>query len=240
MKLSIIIPALNEESVIGHSVQYLKQHMLVPHEIIVSDGRSRDRTVEVAKQYADKVVVFSGEKHTPARGRNDGARVASGEFFLFLDADSFLPEPEKLFASCFTRFERDPELMGITLPQRARPEVETWGDRISFGIVNFFGRFLNNVLHRGEGAGKFMMVRRSAYEKVSGFREDLVTREDGDFFFRLSRIGKTYLDPAFFVYHGARRAHKLGWPRLWWIWTSNVVSFALFDKSVAKEWTPVR
>jgi GT2 family glycosyltransferase len=64
-------------------------------------------------------------------------------------------------------------------------------------------------LHRGETSGKIMIVRRSAFDAVKGFREDLVTREDADFFLRLSRIGRTRYDPPLLIYHGARRAHKL-------------------------------
>ena len=69
---------------------------------------------------------------------------------------------------------------------------------------------------------------------------DLVTREDGDFFNRLSRVGKTMYDPSLMVYHGARRAHKIGWIRLWSSWLSNWLVVALFDRPQAKDWTPVR
>lgn len=238
--ISVVIPTFKEELAIGERLKHLKESLTMQNEIIVSDGRSPDRTAEVARQYADQVVIFTGEKHTPARGRNDGAKHATGEFLLFLDADSYLKDPDAVIRHCLLRFEKEPRLVGITLPQRALPEVETWADRISFGIVNLLGRVFNNVFHHGEGAGKFMMVKRSAFERIGGFREDLATREDGDFFNRLSRIGETSFDPAFFVYHGARRAHKLGWARLWWIWTVNVVSFSLFDRAVSKEWKAVR
>jgi len=240
MKISIVIPTFKEEHAIGARLKHLKDSLTMQNEIIVSDGRSPDRTAEIAGQYADQVVIFAGEKHTPARGRNDGAKRATGKYLLFLDADSYLPSPDSVLRQCVERFEKDPTLLGITLPQRALPEVETWADRISFGIVNMIGRCMNNLLHIGEGAGKFMMVRKSAYDRVGGFREDLATREDGDFFYRLSRIGRTISDPTFFVYHGARRAHQLGWARLWWIWTINTLSFFFFNHAFSKEWTPMR
>src|SRR6185436_9024390 len=129
---------------------------------------------------------------------------------------------------------------GVCGPQRARPDIETWADRISFGILNLILRFNNNVLKRGEASGKNMVVRRSAFEKVGGFREDIATREDGDFFYRLSCIGRTHFDPTLVIYHGARRAHKVGWAVLWWTWISNTIWFALFNKTLADDWTPVR
>jgi GT2 family glycosyltransferase len=83
-------------------------------------------------------------------------------------------------------------------------------------------------------------VRRDAWAAVGGFREDLMTNEDNDFFYRLSRVGRTVYDPSLMVYHGARRAHKIGWTRLWYIWTMNIAWFWLFDKSAADDWTPIR
>ena len=125
-------------------------------------------------------------------------------------------------------------------PQRAHQEIETWADRISFGILNLALRFNNNFLGRGEASGKNMVVRKSAFEKIGGFREDIATREDGDFFCRLSRVGKTVFDPSLMVYHGARRAHRIGWLKLWLIWLSNSIYFALFGKTIADDWKPIR
>ena len=85
-----------------------------------------------------------------------------------------------------------------------------------------------------------MLVRRDDFQKINGFREDLHTREDGDFFARLSNIGATIFDPSLMVYHDARRPHRIGWARLWWIWTTNTLSVALFNKAVADDWTPIR
>ena len=240
MLLSVIIPTREEEKTIAATIRELRDELTIPHEVIVSDARSSDRTAEIAREHAQVVVVFEGDKHTAGIGRNDGAKAAHGDFLAFVDADVHIPDPNAFFRRALAHFEKDPNLVGVTGPQRALPAVETWADRASFGYLNAIIRFQNNVLHRGEGSGKFMLVRRDAFEKVHGFREDLVTREDGDFFYRLSKIGRTYFDPKLVVYHGARRAHRIGWARLWWIWTINTISVTLFDKAVADDWTPIR
>lgn len=238
--LSIIIPTREEEKIIGATVSRLKRELTMPNEIIVSDGRSKDSTVEIARKYAGKVIVFAGSKHNGAIGRNDGAKVATGEFFVFVDADVAIPNPDAFFKHALAEFYKNPKLVGLTCPQRAFPEVENWADRISFGIMNYTLQLQNNILHRGEASGKFIMVRREAFEKINGFREDLVTREDGDFFLRLSKIGRTYFDTSLMIFHGARRAHKIGWARLWYIWIKNTVHVMFFDKSHDDDWTPMR
>lgn len=241
MKVSIIIPTFQEERALSSSIEHLRRSITVPHEIIISDGRSTDKTQEIARAQADKLVVYAGSaKHIPSIGRNDGAKVASGEFLLFLDADSYLEDPDKLLRAELEKFERDPNLVGIAIPQRTLPDKETYSDRISWGMVNLMNRVMNNVLQLGSACGKFMLVRKSAFDSVGGFREDLAAYEDVDFFRRIRRTGKTVYDPSFFVFHGARRAHAIGWPRLWFIWASNVISVQLFNKAVSKEWKAIR
>ena len=239
MKLFIIIPAREEESTIAQTLLQFKD-LGIPHETIVSDARSKDRTVAIARETAHVTVVFDGTKHTAGIGRNDGAKAAHGEYLAFVDAGVEIPHPHAFFERALAHFEKDPLVVGVTGPQRAFPVIETWADRLSFGYFNAVIRFQNNVLGRGEASGKFILVSRTAFDKVGGFREDLVTREDGDFFYRLSKIGRTVFDPSLMIYHGARRAHALGWARLWWIWTVNTIGFMLFDKSVADDWTPIR
>lgn len=238
MLLSIIIPAREEEKAIGQTVMQF-ENLQLEHEVIVSDARSKDRTVEIARQSADVVVVFDGKKHNASIGRNDGAKAAHGDYFLFIDADVEIPHPNQFFDRALAHFT-DPRVVGVTGPQRASPPVETWSDRLSFAFFNFLLWVQNTLLHKGEASGKFMLVRREAFEKVHGFREDLVTREDGDFFYRLSRIGRTVFDYSLLVYHGARRAHAIGWARLWYIWTINTIAVALFKKSAHDDWEPIR
>lgn len=238
--LSIIIPAREEETTIEETVMAMKNGLAISHEVIVSDGGSSDRTVEIAKRCADKVVEFRDGKPTAGRQRNDGAKAAQGEFLVFIDAGVKVSDPQKFFTRALSHFKNNPQLVGLTGPQRAFSDVETLGDKLSFGFLNAITRFQNNVLNRGEASGKFIMVKREAFEKIHGFREDLTTREDGDFFLRLSKIGRTYFDPELGIFHASRRAHKIGWLRLWSIWTLNTIHVAIFDKALSDDWKPVR
>ena len=89
-KISIIIPTLFEEELLGNLLVQFTQKLREQYdfEVIVSDGGSKDKTIEIAKQFADKVVEnTSGVKQNISQGRNNGADVASGENFVFLNAD---------------------------------------------------------------------------------------------------------------------------------------------------------
>lgn len=241
MKLSIVIPTLQEETAIGDMLYWLRTALKMPHEVIVADGHSADRTVEIAKRYEVRVLVApASEQPSPARQRNEGGRAAQEEYICFLDCGVSFPDPDAFFSHAIARFEGDPNLLALTGPQRTTPALETWADRINWGILNLGIRIKNNWLGIGEVSGKFMMVRKGTFEKVGGLRDDLVTREDADFFWRISHIGATRFDPKLMIYHPARRAHTIGWIKLWWIWMRNTVWVALFDTAIEKEWKPVR
>ncbi|MBI5003856.1 glycosyltransferase [Candidatus Kaiserbacteria bacterium] len=238
--ITIIIPTREEEHAIEATVCQFRG-LRLPHEVIVSDDRSLDRTVEVARTCANITITADNDaRQSPARARNAGARVSQGDILVFIDATVAIPHPNAFFEHALARFAHEPRLVALTGPQRADPTIETWGDRTSFGILNFILRIRNNLLHKGEASGKIMIVRRSAFDRVNGLREDLITREDGDFFLRLSRIGKTHFDPHLMIYHSARRAHAIGWRKLWWIWATNVIALAFLRKPLADDWTPVR
>ena len=89
MNLSIIIPTLEEEKYLPLLLDSIKkQNLKRDYEIIISDAGSKDRTIEIAESQGCKIV----KGGLPAKGRNEGAKIAQGELFLFLDADTMLPE----------------------------------------------------------------------------------------------------------------------------------------------------
>ena len=88
MKLSIIVPALDEAARIGATLASLASLRARGHEVIVADGGSADATREIAAPLADRVIVAPRGR---ARQMNAGAAAASGEALLFLHADTRLP-----------------------------------------------------------------------------------------------------------------------------------------------------
>lgn len=85
-KISVVIPVYNEEKHIRECLKALTENTVKPYEILVVDGRSEDRTVEIAKRFPE-VKVYTNEKRTAAGGRNVGILKAKGEIIAFTDGD---------------------------------------------------------------------------------------------------------------------------------------------------------
>ena len=93
MKISIVVPAFNEEKLIGRSLQSIRMAATAflqigwEYEIIVCDNNSSDRTGEFARAQGAHVLFESVNQIS--RARNTGAAAANGEWLVFVDADSF-------------------------------------------------------------------------------------------------------------------------------------------------------
>jgi rSAM/selenodomain-associated transferase 2 len=88
MRLSIVVPTLDEAQGIVDTLEPLQPLRAEGHEVIVVDGGSADNTLELAQPFADRAILAATGR---ARQMNAGARVAAGDVLLFLHADSLLP-----------------------------------------------------------------------------------------------------------------------------------------------------
>ena len=239
--ISFVIPTLNEEKYIGKTLDCISKYH-GPHEIILSDTNSPDKTVEIAKKYTDKIIIHSkdGKRITIAAGRNLGAAQAHGEYLVFLDADICILDPDTFFEKAFACFRNEPKLVGLTIRLHVFKELETFGDRLVIPFFIYVRAFMNNFLHIGAATGEFQMIKKDAFKQVGGFTESMPVGEDDDLFRRLAKIGRTRLELDLVAYHSGRRAHKLGWPKLLYLWTRDTIMIMLFKKPGSKEWTAIR
>ena len=240
--ISIIIPTLNEESVLESTLAHLCSGLKnTRYEIIISDGGSGDRTKEIAQRYTDKIVVYQEKKRqTIAQARNMGADIASGDLLVFMDADVTIPDPDNFFKKTAKLFETRKNLLGLAVSLAVEKDKARLPDRVMFAIINANYALFNNVLHIGAAAGEFQMVRADAFKKLHGYREDLAAAEDNEFFYRLAKMGRTYVELKLIAYHSGRRIRKVGWPKLLCVWLINWFSMMLFKRSVSKEWKAIR
>lgn len=239
--ISIIIPTLNEEKTIERTLKSLKALTDFDYEIIISDGKSTDKTIEISKKYGTKVIIYDGTiRQTISNGRNLGASIASGEFLVFIDADVIIPSINNFFKKTLTLFEKEEKLLGLSVSIRFFPELETWTDKFILSTFNYINFCWNNIFGIGGASGEFQMIRASAFKKLRGYNEKIVAAEDVEMFRRLALSGKTKIEMSLKILHPGRRAHKIGWPRLLWQWSLNGLSVLLFNHSFNSVWEEVR
>lgn len=91
-KISVVMACYNEEDVIGKCLNTLLNQTVRPHEIIIVDGGSKDNTISIIKEVQKKTklikLLYETGKRSPANARNIGWKSATGDYILFLDADS--------------------------------------------------------------------------------------------------------------------------------------------------------
>ena len=205
--LSIIIPTLNEEENLGETLRRARNIPEVK-EIIVVDGGSQDRTVQVAEEWGCRVYVSS-----PGRGRQMrlGAIHASGEVVVLLHADTWLPvEAGRAVFRCL----RDRTVVGGGFWKTFRNG--SWlllGSRWRCAVRLFLGRRI-----AGDQA---LFIRRPVLEAIGGV-PDMQLMEEFELCRRLRKVGRLALADGTLL-TSARRFEKLGvcrtYLRMWYVTT---------------------
>ncbi|MBR3139503.1 MAG: glycosyltransferase, partial [Methanobrevibacter sp.] len=177
MIYSIIIPTYNEEEYLPVLLESIKEQDFDDYEVIVADANSTDRTREIAEEYGC-IVVDGG---LPGVGRNNGAKVAKGEYLLFLDSDLQLTED-------YLRdvlYEFQIENVGIAITQM-KPLSNKVQDKIFHDFANYFMISIEKI--KPHGAGCYgIIAKRELHEKCGGFDESLTFGEDTDYIERLAK-----------------------------------------------------
>jgi glycosyltransferase involved in cell wall biosynthesis len=183
VRVSIVIPAFNEERLIGDSLRAIQSatqsfaRRKWESELIVCDNNSTDRTGEIARA-AGAIVVFEPQNQI-ARARNCGAAAASGDWLIFVDADS-RPSAE-LFEDVAQQIESGRCLAGgstVVLDGNHRQ-----GERIT-RLWNRISRWLHWM------AGSFIFVETRAFKKIGGFNNELFVSEELDLSKRLKKLAR--------------------------------------------------
>ena len=184
--LSVIIPAQDEEASIARAIRSCRE--AGPCEVIVVDGGSRDRTVEIASGRADAVIAAPRGR---ASQMNAGAAIARGKVLLFLHADTLLPGRS---ASAVLGALHDPAVIGGAFRVRLATSAGAgWYVRKTLG---FTGRMIGARAYvaRAFTGDQAIFVRAEAFRAFGGYPE-IPLMEDVELSRRMRRAGKTVLLP---------------------------------------------
>lgn len=205
-KISVVIPAYNEEKLLGKTLESVLAQDYHDFELIIADNNSTDQTGEVAQSYG-AIVVVAKEKGV-AHARQKGFEAAKGEIIVSTDGDTMVP-PNWL-SSIMTAFEKDPKLVaygGVGILYSG-----TMGSIRASKYLYYPFRIFDELLSGGWNLmGSNMAIKKSAFQKVGGFATDLAMEEDNDLSRKLRKIGKVTLDPHLVVMVSGRKFQKGLW-----------------------------
>lgn len=183
MKISVVVPAFNEERLLGESLRHIRTATTEfaargwATELIVCDNNSTDHTAEIARA-AGAQVVFEPINQI-ARARNTGAASASGDWLVFVDADS--QPTRELFADVADAIQCGRVLAGGTT---IRMETVHGTARLANTCWNGLSRAFKLM------AGSFIFVDATAFQEIGGFSNELFAGEELDLAQRLKRVAR--------------------------------------------------
>ena len=244
MKLSIIIPAYNEEKYVGiclASVLKEIENSKREVEVVVVDNASTDKTSEVAKSFAGVKYVYEAKKGL-SQARHSGYLASTGEIIANVDSDSTIPSGwiEKVFVE----FEKNPKLVALSGPYLypEMPKLTNFIVHVYYG-VGFICHIINHHFFK-IGAmlqGGNFILRRTALEKVGGYDTSIAFYgEDTDIARRISKVGLVKFMFSLKMHTSSRRFQEEGIIMTAFRYIINHFWVIIFKKPFTKKFSDIR
>ena len=201
-KISVVIPALNEEKYISYCLTSLLNQTIKAHEIIVADGESKDQTVSIAQQMGAKVLKVIKGNVTIARNR--GAKMAQGNIIVCADADTIY-NPDHL-EKIIGDYRKDKDI--VCVGGIGKFEKNPWWMYMAWELAYYFCRFINRISGLTVYIPAYCMsYTKEVFESIKGYREYLDFGGDEiDILSRLKKRGRVYFDPTLRPHPSSRRS----------------------------------
>jgi rSAM/selenodomain-associated transferase 2 len=191
LRVSIIIPTLNESSSLRRTLRNLAILDPSPLEVLVVDGGSHDDTVAIAR--SNSVRVISCNRQGRAIQMNHGARLATGEVLCFLHADTWVPDD---LITVMEQTLADPKVAcGGFISLMSGAQTTRWAISLHHYLKTYYAPLLfrPHLFFRGLRllfGDQAMFCRRADFWECGGFNEAMPIMEDGDLCLRLLRKGR--------------------------------------------------
>ena len=170
--LTIVIPCKNEENYIGHLLAHIDdQNNLYKMRIIIADAHSTDKTLEIIDSYKHlNIEVIEGG--SVSVGRNNGAKLVTTPYILFLDADVQFFSPTAIYDAVQCIHQENLDLVALS--------PKNYGTDRRASILFYLFSLFNKVMSKFTpfAIGAFFLTRRSTFEALGGFPNKYDTSED--------------------------------------------------------------
>jgi glycosyltransferase involved in cell wall biosynthesis len=233
MKLSIVIPTLNEEKYIYQTLESIRlQGQLGDTEVIVVDGNSSDNTIKEVTSFQtslDLQVLELQEANTSLQ-RNEGADKARGDYIIFLDADTLLSNN---FLSTLREIVTSNDYDIII------PNYKTTDSNVLYKSPYFMANkliWLSSKLNRRIGLGITIITKNSLFRDNAGFDETIRVGEDLHFVDSATRFNEAQYkqERSLTVYSSSRRIRNMGIIQTYKFYLSYFIRF-LLRRSTGKD-----
>ncbi len=226
-KVSLVIPAYNEENYIGDCLDYAIKHAGGKFcEIIVVDNASTDKTAEIAKKKKGVRVVRENNKGL-TKAKQRGLLEAAGDYIAYIDADTRLPE--NWFSKAEKFFKERENAVSLSGPYRYYD-----GSLIHNAVMTGVWWLSAPIAYRIFGhtlLGGNCIVKKKALHEMGGFNQKIkFYGEDTDISRRLAKLGDVVFRMDFFIYSSSRRFAKEGIIRTNFTYAMNFLWEAIFGR----------
>ena len=170
-KITIVVPCKNEENYIGHLLIHLQQQSIGDTRIIIADC-STDNTREVIETMKGKLNVEIIDGGPVSVAKNNGARLVTTPYILFIDADVRFFKDTVIQDAVDTIESKNLDLVGLNIKCYDQDLRAKLGFAI-FNTINHALKFFSPF-----AVGAFMLTRRDRFEEFGGFPEQFSTSED--------------------------------------------------------------
>lgn len=240
MKISLIIPAYNEEKYIGACLESVAKNGAGLFEVIVINNASTDNTKQIAESFVPKIpnlrVIDELKKGLPF-ARNRGLSESHGEIVAYIDADAHMPAG--WIKEIERQFGNNPKLVCLSGPYRFYDgsiliKIGVWLYDTFLVWPSYF--FTRSVAI----AGNFV-ARKNIFVEIGGFNESIAFYgDDTDIVRRLTKKGKAKFSGKFFMYTSARRLKGQGILKTAYHYAVNFLAIVFIQKPFTEDHRDIR
>ncbi len=250
MKISVLIPIKNRAHLLPATLDSILAQTLQAKEIIVINDNSKDNLIEAIEPYKEKIKLIKATNAGPGAARNQGLKIATGDYIQFFDSDDIMTNNKlevqaELLRGSEADFVYSP-FVKVKEVKNSEPKSQKKLSAFSFQpstsweqldvIMNYYSlpkkHSMFNYVARGWcPITQASLFRRDFVEKIGGWREDVFTHEDLDFWFRVAYANPSMIHSnnccVFYRQHGAQLTDEM----------TKKINYTKNHLAVLKDWS---